>query len=109
MSAASAPGTVMSTWRPTPPQRGSFPLDHDHECSSIMTNYLKCLKETKGTNAPGCRALAKTYLKCRMDTGLMEQDSWENLGLPDDANMPLAQSTNSSEHHTVRSERQTDN
>ncbi|ODQ63605.1 hypothetical protein NADFUDRAFT_53268 [Nadsonia fulvescens var. elongata DSM 6958] len=73
-----------TAWRPTPPQRGSFPLDHDSECSHIMADYLKCLNSTRGTNAPTCRLLAKRYLSCRMDTGLMGQDEWKNLGLPDD-------------------------
>jgi cytochrome c oxidase assembly protein subunit 19 len=56
-----------SVWRPTPPQRGSFPLDHDAECSQVMKDYLECLKYARGQNAPGCRLAAKKYLKCRMD------------------------------------------
>lgn len=76
-------GSGFSNWLPTPPERGSFPLDHDSECSTIMKDYLGCLKLTKGTNAHGCRLLAKSYLKCRMDHGLMDQEEWKNLGLPE--------------------------
>lgn len=28
----------------TPPLRGSFPLDREHKCDSIVTQYLSCLK-----------------------------------------------------------------
>ncbi|KAK6887284.1 Cytochrome c oxidase assembly protein COX19, partial [Candida tropicalis] len=69
------------TWTPTPPERGSFPLDHDGECKVFMDNYLKCMKFTENKNAPNCRILAKQYLKCRMDNQLMEQSDWESLGL----------------------------
>ncbi|CAN6674654.1 cytochrome c oxidase assembly protein Cox19p [Trichomonascus vanleenenianus] len=84
MSAASASGVQGSVWRPTPPLRGSFPLDHDHDCSEIMQDYLNCLKYVKGQNSHGCRLVAKNYLKCRMDNGLMDKDEWRNLGLPED-------------------------
>lgn len=79
-----APGNTFANYTPTPPERGSFPLDHDHECSSIMAQYLDCLKIVKGNNAPNCRLLAKSYLNCRMENQLMEKDDWKNLGLPDD-------------------------
>lgn len=77
-------GAGFSNWLPAPPERGSFPLDHDSECSTIMKDYLTCLKLVHGTNAHGCRLLAKSYLKCRMDHGLMDHDEWKNLGLPED-------------------------
>lgn len=55
-----------------------------------MKDYLRCLKLVEGTNAHGCRLLAKSYLKCRMDHGLMDQEEWRNLGLPeDDKPLPL--------------------
>ena len=72
------------TFSVSPPDRGSFPLDHWGECTKQMESYLKCLKLTKGINAENCKLLAKSYLKCRMDNQLMDVDSWENLGLPKD-------------------------
>ena len=78
------PGGAMQALSPTPPERGSFPLDHDGECSDQMQKYIKCLKLVKGENAPNCRLLAKEYLKCRMNHDLMDKDEWKNLGLPED-------------------------
>jgi cytochrome c oxidase assembly protein subunit 19 len=68
---------------PTPPLKGSFPLDHDSECRSEMFEYMKCINAKKGHNQ-ACRHLAKLYLGCRMDKGLMERDEWERLGFKDD-------------------------
>lgn len=39
------------------------------------------MKFTSNQNAPNCRALARDYLKCRMDNQLMDQLSWDTLGL----------------------------
>lgn len=74
-------GGAFSRWTPTPPERGSFPLDHDGECKFEMEKYLQCMKFTANQNAPNCRALAKDYLKCRMDNDLMDQLTWDSLGL----------------------------
>lgn len=65
------------------PERGSFPLDHDQECKHLISSYLRCLKSQNppGKNNPECRVLAKGYLACRMEKGLMAQDEWQNLGL----------------------------
>ena len=43
-----------------PPDKGSFPLDHDGECKQVMIDYLKCLQKTDCENA-SCRDLAKKY------------------------------------------------
>ena len=82
------PPTIGDTFKLTPPQRGSFPLDHDGqcdylcgverlsrlidpqlchtgECKEVMKAYLKCLKENASNNGK-CRALSKDYLECRM-------------------------------------------
>ena len=63
-----------------PPDRGSFPLDHDGqtssfcvqslipvlgECKEMMKVYLKCLKEHGSASSP-CRGVSKVYLDCRM-------------------------------------------
>ena len=37
------------------------------ECTSVMAEYLGCIKRVKGVNVDECRALAKSYLGCRMD------------------------------------------
>ncbi|KAI1133071.1 hypothetical protein F5Y10DRAFT_260378 [Nemania abortiva] len=67
MSSFGSPGSGTYTGKPTPPERGSFPLDHDGECKHVMTRYLSCIKKVKGVNDEGCRVLAKSYLACRME------------------------------------------
>ncbi|KAK4242315.1 hypothetical protein C8A03DRAFT_40287 [Achaetomium macrosporum] len=79
MSTFGSPGPLPST-KPVPPQRGSFPLDHDGECKSVMMSYLSCMKKVKGVNEDECRMLAKSYLACRMDRNLMARDDFKNLG-----------------------------
>ncbi|KAL2144994.1 hypothetical protein VTI28DRAFT_8223 [Corynascus sepedonium] len=79
MSTFGSPGQLPST-KPVPPQRGSFPLDHDGECKHIMKSYLDCIKKVKGVNEDECRMLAKSYLGCRMDRNLMAKDDFKNLG-----------------------------
>lgn len=78
------PGNSLRALLPTPPERGSFPLDHDKDCFDIMNKYLNCMKIVSNENAPNCRLLAKEYLRCRMENGLMKNDDWANLGLPPD-------------------------
>ncbi|CAG8452364.1 4415_t:CDS:2 [Acaulospora colombiana] len=85
------------SFAPSPPERGSFPLDHDGECKHLMQEYLQCLKKNFGNNG-NCRNLSKAYLKCRMEKsiylmvtvikyrGLMAQDEMRNLGFQDDDN-----------------------
>ncbi|KAI0011260.1 hypothetical protein F4779DRAFT_574021 [Xylariaceae sp. FL0662B] len=67
MSSFGSPGSGPIVSKPVPPQRGSFPLDHDGECKHVMTRYLSCIKKVKGVNDEECRSLAKSYLSCRMD------------------------------------------
>lgn len=80
MSTFGAPGTGVKISKPIPPERGSFPLDHDAECQPIMKKYLACIKTARGVNSPECRELSKSYLQCRMDRNLMAPDSMRNLG-----------------------------
>lgn len=89
-------GGNFRTWTPTPPERGSFPLDHDGECKEYMTKYLTCMKCTENKNAPNCRILAKQYLKCRMDNQLMEKSDWDSLGL---VNLPGENDVELDHHH----------
>ncbi|KAL3210847.1 hypothetical protein MRX96_052117, partial [Rhipicephalus microplus] len=51
---------------PKPPDKGSFPLDHEGECKQGVLKYLLCLKDHDGSAEP-CRHLAKDYLECRMN------------------------------------------
>ena len=61
------------------PERGSFPLDHEGDCKSVVQDYLGCVKSQRGDNAR-CRDLARMFLQCRMDHGLMAKDDFKNLG-----------------------------
>ncbi|KAH7326722.1 cytochrome c oxidase assembly protein COX19 [Stachybotrys elegans] len=80
MSTFGSPGSLQTS-KPSPPQRGSFPLDHDGECKTVMTSYLACMKKVRGANGTEeCRNLAKAYLSCRMDRNLMAKDEFKNLG-----------------------------
>ncbi|PMD55991.1 cytochrome c oxidase assembly protein COX19 [Hyaloscypha bicolor E] len=83
MSGFGAPGGRPVNSKPTPPERGSFPLDHDGECKDVMIGYLSCIKKSKGMNDDECRNLAKSYLGCRMDRNLMAKDEFKNLGFGD--------------------------
>ncbi|KAH7043493.1 hypothetical protein BKA57DRAFT_507944 [Linnemannia elongata] len=71
-----------TTFSAPPPDRGSFPLDHDGECTVFMKEYLNCLKENQNNNGK-CRHISKQYLSCRMDKGLMGNDDFKNLGFHD--------------------------
>ncbi|KAF8916166.1 Cytochrome c oxidase assembly protein cox19 [Dissophora ornata] len=84
-----------TTFSANPPDRGSFPLDHDGECSAFMKDYLTCLKENQNNNGK-CRTLSKKYLGCRMEKGLMGPDSFKNLGFQDDGSSDDVSSSSSS-------------
>ncbi|KAI1845627.1 hypothetical protein JX266_008238 [Neoarthrinium moseri] len=88
MSSFGSPGSGPYTGKPIPPERGSFPLDHDGECKDVMQTYLNCLKKVKGHNDPACRELAKNYLTCRMDRNLMAKDDFKNLGFGNEKPKP---------------------
>ncbi|CAD6504618.1 BgTH12-00126 [Blumeria graminis f. sp. triticale] len=84
MSTFGSPGGKQLSVKPIPPERGSFPLDHEGECKEVMIRYLSCVKMTKGNNDPECRNLAKLYLGCRMERNLMAKDEFKNLGFSDE-------------------------
>lgn len=77
------PGGGQKNAKPIPPERGSFPLDHDGDCKSIIAGYLQCLRGFRGTNDQECRLMAKEYLRCRMEHNLMAPDEMKNLGFPE--------------------------
>ncbi|KAF9363700.1 Cytochrome c oxidase assembly protein cox19 [Mortierella sp. NVP85] len=90
-----------TTFSANPPDRGSFPLDHEGECSAFMKEYLTCLKENQNNNGK-CRHLSKEYLACRMQKGLMGADSFKNLGFRDE-DEDLANNTNTGSASTSAS------
>ena len=69
-------------FKPTPPLKGSFPLDHDGECKEFMKKFMVCLKENCHENYL-CRLQSKEYLECRMKNGLMTVEEFSRLGLKD--------------------------
>lgn len=94
------PGGGQKVSKPIPPERGSFPLDHDGECKPIIADYLRCLRRVNGKNDDDCRMMAKEYLKCRMEHNLMAPDEMKNLGFAEDSSMNLK--TTKSEHSTLQ-------
>ena len=71
-----------SRFIPTPPDKGSFPLDHDGVCKDLMSKYMLCLGSNRQDNSK-CREEIKLYLDCRMKNSLMAQEEWKSLGLDD--------------------------
>ncbi|KAG1872070.1 hypothetical protein C8R48DRAFT_770442 [Suillus tomentosus] len=74
------PPSINVGFKTSPPDRGSFPLDHDGECKEQMMQYMACLRKNSSESTT-CRVMSKQYLDCRMTKGLMERDEWRNLGL----------------------------
>lgn len=72
---------------PTPPDKGSFPLDHDGLCKKVMVKYMNCLYSNNSNNSM-CRDEAKDYLACRMEHNLMAKEDWTKLGF-DESNVQL--------------------
>lgn len=56
----------MSRIASKPPDKGSFPLDHFHECDEFATKYNLCLKKHE-LMPKRCRQFQTEYLKCRME------------------------------------------
>ncbi|OWF45060.1 cytochrome c oxidase assembly protein COX19-like [Mizuhopecten yessoensis] len=73
-----------------PPDKGSFPLDREGECTSKMSKYMTCLKQHKQDNDK-CRLPAKDYLECRMNNNLMAKESWSKLGYKDLVDTPTVE------------------
>merc|ERR1712168_1482285 len=71
--------TPARIFKPQPPIKGSFPLDHDGECKAFMTKYMNCLADNKSSTSV-CKPLSKEYLDCRMKLGLMEKEDFKKLG-----------------------------
>jgi len=71
----------------TPPDKGSFPIDHENDCQYKQKEYLRCLEGRSYDNL-ACRYLAKEYLQCRMDHNLMAQEPMNKLGFRDSDDKP---------------------
>ncbi|KAM6897580.1 cytochrome c oxidase assembly protein COX19 [Xenentodon cancila] len=80
MSTAMNFGT--KSFKPRPPDKGSFPLDHFGECTAFKETFMKCLRENSFDNSM-CRLQSKDYLECRMDRQLMTKEPLEKLGFKD--------------------------
>ncbi|XP_076856266.1 cytochrome c oxidase assembly protein COX19 [Brachyhypopomus gauderio] len=85
MSTAMNFGT--KSFKPRPPDKGSFPLDHFGECKSFKEEFMRCLRNNKFDNAH-CRIQSKEYLQCRMDKQLMSKEPLEKLGFRDLMDQP---------------------
>lgn len=72
-----------------PPEKGSFPLDHEAECKEFMVRYMRCLWQNSNQHAE-CRLQAKDYLQCRMDKNLMAKEDWKKLGFADTEELSAA-------------------
>ncbi|CAI7993252.1 Cytochrome c oxidase assembly protein COX19 [Geodia barretti] len=59
--------------KPKPPDKGSFPLDHDGECRDHMMKFLSCLKE-KGSDNSLCRDESQSIPQCRLDRVLNDTE-----------------------------------
>ncbi|CAA6654156.1 unnamed protein product [Spirodela intermedia] len=70
--------------RPVPPEKGVFPLDHQHQCDVEKKEYLACLK-TSGYLSERCRQFSKKYLECRMEKNLMARQDLTELGFLKDS------------------------
>ncbi|XP_053326988.1 cytochrome c oxidase assembly protein COX19 [Spea bombifrons] len=70
------------TFKPRPPEKGSFPLDHYGECKPFKEKFMKCLRENT-FQAGLCREASKEYLECRMDRQLMAKEPLKKLGFKD--------------------------
>ena len=69
-------------FKPTPPDKGSFPLDHEGECKLKYLKFMICLSE-RGHKMSECRTESKEYLECRMEKGRMAQEDLSKLGYSD--------------------------
>lgn len=70
------------SFTPIPPDKGSFPLDHEGRCKKFMVKYMQCLNKNERDNSK-CRIEAKEYLECRMDNNLMKKEDFSILGYSD--------------------------
>lgn len=70
-------------FQPTPPDKGSFPLDHEGLCKKSMVKFMQCLAKENNNNS-ACRRETKEYLDCRMRNNLMAKEEWSKLGFAEE-------------------------
>ncbi|EAS01282.2 CHCH domain protein (macronuclear) [Tetrahymena thermophila SB210] len=66
------------------PDKGSFPLDHFHECDEFAKAYNSCVLKHQ-LMPKRCRQHQIDYLGCRMKAGLMEKEEFEKLGFTEES------------------------
>lgn len=76
--------------QPKAPLKGSFPLDHLGECKPLAKLYSTCLLDNEGA-AGQCREIARRYLECRMEAGLMAREEMSSLGLAGEVPAPAGE------------------
>jgi cytochrome c oxidase assembly protein subunit 19 len=64
---------------PSPPARGSFPLDHAGQCKAVMQVYLDCMKQHRDEHHL-CKDHSRAYLACRMESNLMAKEDLNTMG-----------------------------
>lgn len=70
------------SFKPRPPDKGSFPLDHEGECRKFKEIFMECIRANR-YESNKCRLESKQYLQCRMDRDLMAKESFDKLGFHD--------------------------
>ncbi|XP_022092651.1 cytochrome c oxidase assembly protein COX19-like [Acanthaster planci] len=70
------------SFKPRPPDKGSFPLDHEGECKIFKEKFMECLRKHHSDNNK-CRQQSMEYLRCRMDRDLMTKEPLRKLGYGD--------------------------
>jgi len=68
---------------PTPPEYGSFPLDHLGECTAPMKVFIDCLDDNVGVHRL-CHEQARAYIRCRLEKNLMSEQVLREYGFYDD-------------------------
>jgi len=74
--------------KPAPPEKGSFPIDHNKACAVEFQKYMACLKSTDGDSYK-CKPDSKTYLICRMENGLMAKEDLDDMGFTENPNLTI--------------------
>ncbi len=82
-------------FKPKPPIKGSFPLDHEGECKEQMLEYLICLKKHQNESSM-CKMYSKEYLHCRMNNNLMEKQDLDIFKLDENNEKPSTTSQTTS-------------
>lgn len=54
------------SYKASPPDKGSFPLDHKGVCDAQRQQYVECMQKSK-FDAVLCKSVARFYFQCRMD------------------------------------------